>query len=530
MLPHSFFLSTAHLNYSTPQRQHTIYSKSANDQTRATVKLSSAPPAQQEQAPPHQHQKGFLCGMASARMHPVVFAKLKKDAMKAHLVSIGLAIGGNKPDLLSRYKAWASTQSQATISNASAVLGGSTLDTSLPNVAEITSAPEPVTMTSFDTSNEGRTVPLLERLLLPERKQLSVVTLSCLERLRYTPGAKFRKKAPEKDISGKLKRLETFVDTFLQTLGQVNMASEMGENETALRCFISQNLPEVRAPSELADFFASWNIKVVSEDNMALDFHGPEFDAQLAMALEASQLTVQFEAAQRQTKDHAPEQSEEAEQGAKAVSQELDVVTCAIQHRLTRWATTFPKRTMANQLWPSTFSAEERKIIRSYIVAYLDSHELNDPNISEDAQMNAIKEMQGADDFPVNMAKSANVIRAAFLDVRLGNARRTRAELKAMQTASTDSGDPSPVNDRSESHDGGEDQDEGEHGDDAGYEEEGNNVVRGGKRSRRNNSTASQVNQSDEDMYMDHQIRKPKRARGRMSLVRSIAQNLGNSD
>jgi hypothetical protein len=52
---------------------------------------------------------------------------------------------------------------------------------------------------------------------------------------------------------------------FLRTLKQVNMSSEMGENETALRCFLTDSLREIQAPVELTAFFVGWNIRVVSE-------------------------------------------------------------------------------------------------------------------------------------------------------------------------------------------------------------------------------------------------------------------------
>jgi hypothetical protein len=232
---------------------------------------------------------------------------------------------------------------------------------------------EPVTVTSLDTANDMLTIPLLDRLLFPAKHKVSKVTLDCLKRLRYTPAAQFCQKAAAKDVSETLEPVELFVDIFTKSLKQVNMTSEMGQNEAALRCFIIENLPEIRAPRELTNFFNDWNIKVI-----LFEPEGAEFNAHLATALEASKATAQAEATQRQTKSGTHlqlEKDKEAEVERKVFLQELDVISCAIRHRLTRWATTFPQRTLADQLWTSTFSTEDRKTLRNYVAKYVDDND-----------------------------------------------------------------------------------------------------------------------------------------------------------
>jgi hypothetical protein len=209
---------------------------------------------------------------------------------------------------------------------------------------------------------------------------------------------------------------------------------------------------------------------------------------------------------------------------------ELDVIACAIQHLLTRWATTFPQRTLADQLWPSTFSTEERKSIRDYVAEYIVNHKLDSAEVSEEAQMVAVKDMQQDDNFPIDMARTASVIQAVFLETRFGNARRSRSQSQVTQTLSIASRNPSPVKglpgltgDEGMEDDVDDDDDEGG----------GNSVVNTRKRSRKSSSATNQNNhpeESDEDAYMDHQSRNPKRARRRMIKAREIAQNVDNSD
>jgi hypothetical protein len=132
-------------------------------------------------------------------------------------------------------------------------------------------------------------------------------------------------------------------------------------------------LPEIREPSELTGFFNDWNIKII-----LFEPEGAEFNAHLTTALEASKATAQAEATQRQTKSGTHlqlEKDKEAEEERKVFLQELDVISCAIRHRLTRWATTFPQRTLADQLWPSTFSTEDCKTLRNYVAKYVDDND-----------------------------------------------------------------------------------------------------------------------------------------------------------
>jgi hypothetical protein len=170
---------------------------------------------------------------------------------------------------------------------------------------------EPVTVTSLDTANDMLTIPLLDRLLFPAKHKVSKVTLDCLKRLRYTPAAQFCQKAAAKDVSETLEPVELFVDILTKSLKQVNMTSEMGQNEAALAV-----LPEIREPSELTGFFNDWNIKII-----LFEPEGADFNAHLATALEASKTTAQAGTTQRQSKSGTylqQEKDNEAEEEPKA--------------------------------------------------------------------------------------------------------------------------------------------------------------------------------------------------------------------
>lgn len=128
------------------------------------------------------------------------------------------------------------------------------------------------------------------------------------------------------------------MDMLLRTIEQVNITSEMGKNETALGCFLSENLPEIQASAELKGFFAAWNIKVVPDTEIPPSPIDSELDAQLAIAFETSR----YEIERRQTEEgEQNDKDKNVEHGRKLLLQELDIVNCAIQHRLVRWAGTY---------------------------------------------------------------------------------------------------------------------------------------------------------------------------------------------
>jgi hypothetical protein len=91
-------------------------------------------------------------------------------------------VGGNKPNLIERYRQWWNTQSSGAntkgLSVGPSVGVAESLIAEIPtNPANTASAPEPVTVTALDTSNDLYTAPLLQRLLVPARLELSTVTL-----------------------------------------------------------------------------------------------------------------------------------------------------------------------------------------------------------------------------------------------------------------------------------------------------------------------------------------------------------------
>jgi hypothetical protein len=388
--------------------------------------------------------------------------------------------------------------------------------------ADTAPGPERVTVTVLDTSNDVSTVPLIQRLLVPAKLKVSLATLACVKALQYTPGANFRTKAPGKDFSETLKPLELFTDIFLKTMKQVKMTADAGENESALRCFLSETLPEIRASSELAKFFASWNIKVVRGDSRT---HTPdaEFETNMSRAMEASILTAQSEATQRQ--DEGSIQDEDvAEQERKLLLRELDIVASALQHRLVRWAANLPRRSATDQLWPSTFTTEERKALRAYVLEYAKDADLLGEELSEQEKLNAIKAIQHADDFPIELARTASVIQAILLEVRFGDQRRSRSQSEA--TPSIASRNPSPVKGLSRTPRSADD-------DDMENSEEDDVVHRGKKRPRRSSTGIGSVNddaqedtEDDDEVYKDYQEPDRKRTRRRIAKGKEIAKRL----
>jgi hypothetical protein len=446
-------------------------------------------------------------------------------------------MGGNKPDLLARYRQWWTSQLGATAGPSVGAAGPSTTGPPAP-----AATPESTTETILDISGSVGTVPMLARLLVPKKLKLSAVTRECVQKLRYTPGKDFRNKAREKDFSEVLKPLQLFVDVFLKTMAEVRVTSEAGENESALRQFLQDRLPKVRAAAELSHFFAAWGIEVTTNSDGSPLSHGAEYDTQMQMALEMSRVTAQAEAEQRHVDEAEVEaMSLEEEDNRKALLQELDVINCALQHRLVRWSTKLPERSVADQLWPTTFSTEDRKAIRKFVHEYMTSHELTDAELSEQAKLAAIAEMQYDEDFPVNLGRSASVIKAVLLESRFGEARRSRSrsESQVTQTPSVASRSLSPVKrmrrlGRDEEEEAMEAMEASDDGDEEGEEEV---VQRGKKRPRRSRSSvsyvedlAAQVEDDDDTTYMDHQGPSLKRSRRRISKSKEIAQSLAEDE
>ncbi|RYN35165.1 hypothetical protein AA0119_g1229 [Alternaria tenuissima] len=206
--------------------------------------------------------------MATRPLYPNAFGKLNKDAIKAELSSHKLKVGGNKPDLLARYRAWYDAQAGPTASASSAGpstgAGPSTAGAEAPEDEEamevLSTADEThaaVIETLLDPSNKVATVPMLSRLIAPSKLYVSAVTLACVKKLRYTPGENFRTKPRGKDLSDTLLPIQRFVDVLLREMKHVRLTSEAGENKSALRSYVKQTLPRIEAPVELAQFFAA---------------------------------------------------------------------------------------------------------------------------------------------------------------------------------------------------------------------------------------------------------------------------------
>lgn len=387
---------------------------------------------------------------------------------------------------------------------------------------DIPAAPERATITLLDPSKDVRTVPLLNRLLMPKRMKVSAVTLDCLKRLRYSPGTEYRQKAPGKDFSEVLRPLELFVETFLKTLKQVQMTSEFGENESSLRAFLSANLPKIRASDELKGFFASWNIKVIAQDHRSPSPIDAELDIQLRLAMDASRVTARREREHGEVQEvHNEEMDEEAaEHSRKALLSELDAINLAVQHRLVRWAAKAPKRRMVDQLWPTTFSTEERKSIRKYVTNYIDEHDWIETDMAEQDKVNAVRAMQDDDEFPVAMARTAAVIQAALLEmIRLGKIKHDRSQSEVTRSPSRTQSPAKRV--PRKPADAAEESEE--------EEEEEEPVSRGWKRQRATAFAADDEEfdeEDDDDAYADHESRDPKRARRRGSRAKKIAKSI----
>ncbi|RYN41212.1 hypothetical protein AA0112_g2300 [Alternaria arborescens] len=515
--------------------------------------------------------------------------------MKAELSSHKLKVGGNKPDLLARYRAWYDAQAGPTASASSAGpstgAGPSTASAEAPEDEEamevLSTADEThaaVIETLLDPSNKVATVPMLSRLIAPTKLHVSAVTLACVEKLRYTPGENFRTKPRGKDLSDTLLPIQRFVDVLLREMKHVRLTSEAGENESALRSYVKQTLPRIEAPVELAQFFAAWDISIKTNNSPSPPAYDTEYDAQMEMALHASRATALAESQQRDMDDNErEEQLHEAEEHRKALLQELDVVNNAIQHRLVRWSTTLPHRALADQLWPSTYSTVEKKAIRNYVTEYLTEHDLLEGEVDEQDKLNAIKEMQNDDAFPVELARSAAIIQAVFLESRFGEARRSRSQSEVTATpsvATSRSMSPvkrgrrgssatrgrggrkavSAVSGRSGRKSGRaagagadllEDDDmEAEDTDEDAREEEEQEVVisRGTKRPRRASTRANYIvddgvdvdgpapttaeddEEEDSDTYRDYQKQDRKRARKRTSKVKQLALQMDDED
>jgi hypothetical protein len=174
---------------------------------------------------------------------------------------------------------------------------------------------------------------------------------------------------------------------------------------------------------------------------------------------------------------------------------------------------------MSDQLWPSTFSTEERKSIRNYVSDYINEHGLTtERDVTEQEQLNAISEMQHDEDFPVPMGQSAAIIQAAFLEARGFDAKRSRSKSQVKQTpgvATTRT--PSSVK-RTHKRVVLDSEDSG-----SGDDNQDQPVMRGRKRLRRHNSAARDVSEADDDddeMLMNCQS--PEHARRSRSSKRAV--------
>ncbi|KAF2002155.1 hypothetical protein P154DRAFT_595120, partial [Amniculicola lignicola CBS 123094] len=394
---------------------------------------------------------GGLSTMVDNDMHPDEFGKLKVNEMKTVLASRKLKLGGNKSDLLMRYRTWYTATygdtSAGASGGASGASGGAAGDTSGDG------AVEPLSGAAVTIA----TGPLLNRLLMPSKTKVSPLTLECLQKLRYTPAKQYVQKSSRTDLSNVLKPVELFVDVFIRMIQQMegNLASEAGDNESRHRVYLKEALPQIRASPDLVPFFTSWGIDAIPGDEELSVGQGVEYETQLALAMDASKVTAEAEARKREGKGKGKgkgkeqpagntDQTDEEERRRKALLKELDIIMNALHHRLQRWASKFPARKIGDMLWPSTFTSEERDLLRKYVRNYTNENDLMVPDLSEEDHYNAVMAMYNdEDEFPVPMARSASTIQAVFKEVReKGN--RSRSTSRASSQSTTSRGD-SPV-------------------------------------------------------------------------------------
>lgn len=129
---------------------------------------------------------------------------------------------------------------------------------------------------------------------------------------------------------------------------------------------IFEKMAEAEASTALTPFFQAWDIEVVPRNNES---------------------------------SFADEQGEEE----KALLEEIDIINSALHDRLERWAASFPRPGLADQLWPTIYTESERKSVRNYMLFYIEEHELVGPWMHEGAEEAAIEELQNPADFPVSM-------------------------------------------------------------------------------------------------------------------------------
>lgn len=234
-----------------------------------------------------------------------------RRADKSLQAANSLKVGGNKPELKLRYRAWFNAQNGA--SNISATAPGSSTvavpyatrsassaadPSTAGDVASVAAAVEAPTITVLDPTANVSTVSMSDRLFVPSKEKVSAVTLRCIEDLRYTPGDNYQKKEATKDFSETLQPLIMFVSAFQSAMRQVQLTPEAGENETAVRTCLKETLPTIVAPQELSLFFAGWGVTVEREIVGTSQFdqtEEAELEAQLRMAMDNSIVTADAE-------------------------------------------------------------------------------------------------------------------------------------------------------------------------------------------------------------------------------------------
>lgn len=235
--------------------------------------------------------------------------------------------------------------------------------------------------------------------------RVSEITATCLKLLKYTPGKNYRQKSTSEDLSEALRPLRVFVDAFSNSLAQVVVTPDAGENEQTLRVYITENIPKIDAPRELVPFFRSWNIATV----------------ELYMQAGVDQL-------EQQDADETPGVlSGDISEG---LSNELDIINNALNHRLARWAASLPERRVQDQLWPTTFNMSNRTAIRKYIQQYIKDNALAEKEVSEADIRTVVRNVTQDDKFPVPVAKSDAVIQAAFKEIRYRKRNQSLAAAK----------------------------------------------------------------------------------------------------
>ena len=137
-----------------------------------------------------------------------------------------------------------------------------------------------------------------------------------------------------------------FTQALVRTLDELPVTAFSRDNHVALQLSLQQQLPAIVAVEELTDFFAAWNIRVVSFNRSPPPGMQINYDADTRIAILKSLRMSEIGARAQRTNSLC----EQGAVGAKKIGEawrkdflaEVDLVNMAIQHRLARWAENVP--------------------------------------------------------------------------------------------------------------------------------------------------------------------------------------------